>query len=85
MILENLGSIIKSVPTVKLREFFTKSFLGLFTEGTPGLRPLACRGLCEALKVPDPPQSVTLALYQVLEQLYHTVPNEVGVLQSKVH
>lgn len=77
VILRSLDVIIKSVPAVKLREFFNQGLLRLYKEDNIDLQKEALKGFCTALKVPDPPQSVTLTMYQTLEKIYQALPNEV--------
>ena len=73
-----LPVLIKSVPVSSLQQFLNRGFLEPFTAPPGGSRTASVclcvlEGLRAALEVHDPPQAVTLLLYQALEQLYSKI------------
>ena len=82
---DSLGVLIKSVPATKLQEFFEGHVLPLFGENQNEAKcNNALSGLQRALHVQDPPQAVTLLLYQTLEKVYAAVPESSSVSQELV-
>ena len=95
-IYESLPTLIKTVAPVKLQEYFSRGFLLPFKsvnndqddklqlsvdiEG----QVAALQGLCAGLRVHDPPQTVTMVLYQALEEVFQVVNDQATVSQINV-
>ena len=81
-LLDALPVLIKTVSISKLEVYLSRQLLELFGSRDPPPPPssspdrghqrrlAALWGLVAAVKVNDPPQNVTLLLFQTLEQLY---------------
>jgi hypothetical protein len=91
MLLEKLPVLTKYIQLSKLKEFMEGDFFQPFVDlkmvpGSPGgsaepeqLCNSAMRGLLAALRVPDPPQMISMLLYQTVEAIYDKMPTQLNV------
>ena len=80
--------LIKSVSPAKIQDYFDHGFLHPFTADDTESREEGCvaalGGLCASLAVKDPPQSVTLQMYQLLDTVYSQHVNKQTVSHGSI-
>ncbi|XP_035827605.1 focadhesin [Aplysia californica] len=75
-----MADVIKCVSASTLKLYLERSCLPAFTETEDAhLQLSVLRGLCSALSVEDPPESVTMMLYETTGHLYALVPNKINI------
>ncbi|XP_077988625.1 focadhesin-like [Glandiceps talaboti] len=83
----SLHVLLKGLPMSKMKPFIETSLREPFsvaTQDNTALCTSVLRGLLEALKLPDPPQSATLLLYQTVDKIYHMIPGTIQKYQIPV-